>query len=66
MILLMLAGGLSFVAFGIDQTQKSNYIIGASRRTRQRYTPRVVEDESPPLLVVQASSCSALWCSTAT
>jgi hypothetical protein len=29
MILLMLAGALSFVAFGIDRTQKSNYIIGA-------------------------------------
>jgi hypothetical protein len=28
MVLLMLAGGLSFVAFGIDNTQKSNYIIG--------------------------------------
>lgn len=28
MLLLSLAGGLSFLAFGLDQSQKSNWIIG--------------------------------------
>lgn len=30
MLLLLLAGGLSFLAFGLDPSQKSNYIIGVA------------------------------------
>lgn len=37
MLLLLLASGLSFVSYGLDQTQKVNYIIGEARSRPEEY-----------------------------